>query len=1117
MMDVPNKNSDSGSSGSGSTNRRMDLAASLKPVRPKPVRPDDATDRLTIDSSKLPSEATSGEQSAEQASPDNNPNIRTEDNAEKPAIAPGNLTPGNLTPRNLELVNLAPGDSDTLTFRDRQIVEERSSSIKLFSGGSNSGFEKEKTVISQRPVAAPHEFYRSVPLGDLAEMLEGRQLDHFSVQQIIGGGGMGAVFRGVDQRLDRVVAIKVIPGSKRDPETLRRFQVEAQAAARLDHPNIARVFYVGEAEQWNYIVFEYIDGINIRDLVEMDGPLTIDDAVFYARQIAEALQHAHERDVVHRDIKPSNILVTPSGMAKLVDMGLARDTSLDKSTGDQTASGVTLGTFDYISPEQARNPRDADVRSDLYSLGCTLFYMLTGNPPFPEGTALQKLLNHGSLPPPDPRGWREDISDQLYDIMMKLMAKRPADRYQRPLELVNDLLLLAEQENLPRSQGPSTITLSPSIAQPTLLETHLPWMVAAMVLLGSTLWLHSQMSLSTGFAFPPINIPSADSSVGGTNLANIPSQSSGSLPANSAANTSNSSTSSGTSAGTSTSPNPQSPLPADSSPLKSPPTLNPTGSGANGSPNASSSNSGIPNTSGLAPSGLTPSGQSPGGLTPSSAALNGPMSNSSGINSPGINGSGINGAVTSGSGLNGSLPSGPLLDGGSGIGATGIGTTASGVGLGGSKLPTAVADALELSGAASGTNSNSSLLSGSGSSGYGTKNAMLEPMPDPAKDIASPTPANKPTTIVVSTNQPNDISPEFWEPTLARALQRLTGQRKAVEIEIRGTVALDRPLDVSSFTDLTIRGANAEARIEISRAVWNGLATESGIVGLSNCSLTLKALQLRAQFPENGLSAWRVFQLDGTSSLTCSSVEFTMQSDRVNSSFLIAAGDTTSTTSRSNEAQAAKLTLVNCMVRGNGSVFRVNQSSLTGGDSVQISVNNCVMAVKGRIVDLLGSTNEVGIDRIVRFFSDRSTFVAYDGFAQLEYAGSSDPAVGFNRTSHACVFWSAPDIPHIRIVGGAGDPSDNPDQLLLQGTDNAYDQNLEHVCVFSRSNTRISELTIHNGQQDGWYAERSTERVVRWKSPPPGLTSLMEVRPADFQLISSHFVPGYRTQPSTTP
>ncbi len=362
--------------------------------------------------------------------------------------------------------------------------------------------ENEKTVISQRPIAAPEEFFRSMPLAELATLLEGKQLDHFQVEQMVGGGGMGAVFRGRDLRLDRIVAIKVIPASKRDAETLRRFRLEAQSAARLDHPNIARVYYVGEAEQWNYIVFEFIDGINIRDIVDMEGPLSVDDAVFYTRQVAEALEHAHERNVVHRDIKPSNVLVTPLGIAKVVDMGLARDTSLDKSTADATASGVTLGTFDYISPEQARNPRDADVRSDLYSLGCTLFFMLTGNPPFPEGTALQKLLNHGSQPPPDPRAWREDVSDQLFQIIMKLMAKRPIDRYQRPLDLINDLLLLAEAEELTRSRTPGTVMLTPTIAQRSLLESNLPWMVALAFLLGSTLWLQSVQSISGSFSIP---------------------------------------------------------------------------------------------------------------------------------------------------------------------------------------------------------------------------------------------------------------------------------------------------------------------------------------------------------------------------------------------------------------------------------------------------------------------------------------------------------------------------------------------------------------------------------------------------------------------------------------
>ena len=365
--------------------------------------------------------------------------------------------------------------------------------------------EDDRTVISQRPVAAPEEFYRSMPLSELAAMLEGRQLDHFAVEQMIGGGGMGAVFRGRDLRLDRVVAIKVIPAARRDAETLRRFRLEAQAAAKLDHPNIARVYYVGEAEQWNYIVFEFIDGVNIRDLVEMEGPLAVDDAVYYTRQVAEALQHAYEREVVHRDIKPSNVLVTATGAAKVVDMGLARTTALDRSTADETASGVTLGTFDYISPEQARNPRDADVRSDLYSLGCTLFYMLTGHPPFPEGTALQKLLSHGSQAPPDPRGWRDDLSDELYEITMKLMAKRPGDRYQTPAELISDLILLAEVEDLPRSLAPGTLLITPGVAQHSLLETNLPWLVAVAFLLGSTLWLASVEKLSNDFSISELN------------------------------------------------------------------------------------------------------------------------------------------------------------------------------------------------------------------------------------------------------------------------------------------------------------------------------------------------------------------------------------------------------------------------------------------------------------------------------------------------------------------------------------------------------------------------------------------------------------------------------------
>ena len=141
--------------------------------------------------------------------------------------------------------------------------------------------------------------------------------------------------------------------------------------------------------------------------------------------MAEALSHASQRDVIHRDIKPSNVLITPEGKAKLVDMGLARLHQVEHPDNDLTASGVTLGTFDYISPEQARDPRSADVRSDLYSLGCSFYFMLTGRPPFPEGTVLQKLLQHQAEDPVDPRQFRPDLPSEIGAILAKMLAKNP--------------------------------------------------------------------------------------------------------------------------------------------------------------------------------------------------------------------------------------------------------------------------------------------------------------------------------------------------------------------------------------------------------------------------------------------------------------------------------------------------------------------------------------------------------------------------------------------------------------------------------------------------------------------------------------------------------------------
>jgi serine/threonine protein kinase len=377
------------------------------------------------------------------------------------------------------------------------------------------GIDSEKTVIRQGELLHLSD---SVPgsVGSQtksahapAEILLGKQLDHFLIESLVGTGGMGAVFRGRDLRLDRVVAIKVVPIADRDADAMRRFRFEAQSAAKLDHPNIARVYYVGETDEWSYIVFEFVEGTNLREVVMRQGPLSIDEAVGFTRQVAEALQHAFERKVVHRDIKPSNILVTQSGQAKVVDMGLARNTELDKSTNDLTASGVTLGTFDYISPEQAHDPRNADVRSDIYSLGCTLYFLVTGQPPFPDGTALQKLLLHGSKFPDDPRYFRSDISDSMISILRKMMAKKPIDRYQEPCDLIHDLRILSELEGLSWTPTSEThVTLS-TASQRTWLEAAIPLLVSLAIIVGVGFWqwLHSISYQNAVFAIPREEIP----------------------------------------------------------------------------------------------------------------------------------------------------------------------------------------------------------------------------------------------------------------------------------------------------------------------------------------------------------------------------------------------------------------------------------------------------------------------------------------------------------------------------------------------------------------------------------------------------------------------------------
>ena len=337
-------------------------------------------------------------------------------------------------------------------------------------------------------------------LGSTAEigrLLLGTMLGPYRLEQFVGGGGMGAVFRALDTTLDRVVAVKVLAGRETDDEDLlRRFRNEAQSAARLDHENIGRVHAVGSEAGWHYIVFEYIEGRNLRDIVRDEGPFDVARTVDVAIQVADALDHAAQRDVVHRDIKPSNIVITPAGRARIVDMGLARLHQV-AGDGDLTMTGMTLGTFDYISPEQARDPRAADVRSDLYSLGCTIFFMLAGRPPFADGTMVQKLLQHQQEPPPAIAELRPDVPRRFVAILDQLMQKAPEDRYQQPADLVADLVAFAGEEGLALAAArPTQIPASASPARPT--RALAPWAVpvAALAALVVGLWVKAALERS---------------------------------------------------------------------------------------------------------------------------------------------------------------------------------------------------------------------------------------------------------------------------------------------------------------------------------------------------------------------------------------------------------------------------------------------------------------------------------------------------------------------------------------------------------------------------------------------------------------------------------------------
>ncbi len=289
----------------------------------------------------------------------------------------------------------------------------------------------------------------------------GFRLGHYEVIDALGSGGMATVLKARDLELGRIVALKILPPeSALDPDSVTRFKQEARAAAKLDHDNVARVFFYGEDKGLHFIAFEFVEGETLRVLIERHVTLPPADCIRYLIQLAAGLQHASDRGVIHRDVKPSNIVITPDGKAKIIDMGLARQQGSHSVNGGVTQSGMTLGTFDYISPEQALDPRSVDVRSDIYSLGCAFYHALTGRPPVPEGTAAKKLHAHQHEPPTDPRQLNPRVPDALAVVLSGMMVKDRARRYASPEALIRDLQTVADTLGIPLD--PNTIPTLPA-------------------------------------------------------------------------------------------------------------------------------------------------------------------------------------------------------------------------------------------------------------------------------------------------------------------------------------------------------------------------------------------------------------------------------------------------------------------------------------------------------------------------------------------------------------------------------------------------------------------------------------------------------------------------------
>ncbi len=293
------------------------------------------------------------------------------------------------------------------------------------------------------------------------------------IEKKIGEGGMGSVYLGRHKTLDIPRAVKLLPKhiDLKDPEYSQRFFREARIAARLRHPNLVQVHECGAEEGYYYLVMDYVEGPTCRELVEREAKLDWKEAVRIARQIAQGLEYAASKGIIHRDVTPGNIIIDSDGTARITDLGLAKETAAD-ATG-LTRSGASLGTPYYMSPEQINSARDVDFRTDIYSLGATLYHMVCGKVPY-TGTTFEVMTKQVREPLPSPKIHVPDLPDALCDVIRKMMAKSPNDRYSSYQELVDDLDKLVRGETVSAAgftdQSMVTATVPDSAGMDSSLE-----------------------------------------------------------------------------------------------------------------------------------------------------------------------------------------------------------------------------------------------------------------------------------------------------------------------------------------------------------------------------------------------------------------------------------------------------------------------------------------------------------------------------------------------------------------------------------------------------------------------------------------------------------------------